>query len=125
MPDSLTLLNEALGDATLDLQGTGFDTVDEIIDMNMQFSLLNYITIDVSVVHELDGLYDVLITVPLLASEMPGGILYVLMTSGFFHRVRVKADGFYRDAETTTELHGQQYHIRFVEATMVYQGQLS
>lgn len=114
-----------LDDTTLDLQGTGFSTLDEIIDMNGTFALLNYITYDVSVVHELDGLYDDQITEPVMADEKAGGILWVLLTSGFFHRVRVKADDFSYDWGNHGELHGQQFHLRFCEATMMYQGQLS
>lgn len=98
---------------TLDL-GPTLTPVEDEFDTNMQFSLLNHMTYNVSVVHELDGMYDELTTEPQMATEKAAGILWVLMTSGFFHRVYVEA------VEDR-----QFYHIRFCEATMHYQGQLS
>ena len=116
MADSLDNLEDG---GTLDL-GLIDTAIDEVIEMNksggpdLSISLLNHITYNVSVVHELDGLYDELITVPEMAVEKAAGILWVLMTSGFFHRIRVEATD-----------DRQFYHIRLCEATMVYQGQLS
>lgn len=110
MPDSLDLLED--GDS-LDLGNIG-DAVDENIDCNGQFSLLNHTTYNVSVVHELDGVYDELVTIPMMAAEKAAGILWVLLTSGFFHRIRLGASD-----------DRQRFHLRFCEATMNYQGQLS
>lgn len=110
MPDSLDLLED--GD-TLDL-GSIVTEPDETIECNGPYSLLNHTTYNVSVVHELDGLYDELITEPLMAAEKAAGILWVLLTSGFFHRVRLSATD-----------DRQRFHLRFCEATMNYQGQLS
>lgn len=112
MPDEI---DELLDGETLDLDGLGFPIPAEyIIEMNGVHSLLNHTTYEISLVHELDGLYDDLLTTPEMASEKAGGILWVAMTSGFFHRVRLEA------ADDR-----QYYHVRFCEATMVYQGQLS
>lgn len=122
VPDALDLLEE---DETLDLQGTGFGTIEETIDMNSRLSLLNYITLDVSVLSDLDGVYNEIVTEPVLAIEKVGGLLYVLMTSGFWHRVRVGANGYYRDPEPTTELHFESFHLKNVECTIYYSGQLS
>lgn len=114
MLDELDLLEDG---ETLDLNGAdGFDdpTPEWTIDMNGPFSLLNYILYRISVVSDQDGTYDEIVTVPLMASEQAGSILWVLLTSGFFHRLRLEA------IEP-----GEAYHLRFCEATMYYQGQLS
>lgn len=112
MPDELDLLED---EETLDLNGTGFQVPDEAeFECNGPFSLLNFITYLLSVASDLDGMYDEIVTEPVMANEQAGGILWVLLTSGFFHRVRFEA----RDP-------GQYYHLRFCEATMYYQGQLS
>lgn len=124
MSDFMTDFNDAADGAVLDLQGTGFTTVESTVDMNAEYSLLNYITQDVSVVHDLDGQYASIYTQPEMADEQAGGILWVLLTSGFFHRVQVGAFNYSVDADTE-ERHFQAYHIRYVEATMVYQGQLA
>lgn len=110
MADSFDELDD---DETLDL-GLLETAVDETIEFNMQFSLLNHYSYDISVVHELDGVYDELLTTPQIAVEKAGMILYVLLTSGFFHRIRFEA----------TEP-GDSFHLKFIEATMYYQGQLS
>lgn len=100
--------------ADLDLQGTGFGTFDELFDMQDQLAFLNRVTYKISVLHDLDGIYTELVTEPMAASEKPANILWTLMTSGFFHRVKVEAND---------DL--QRWHLRWVEATMNYEGQLS
>lgn len=100
--------------ATLDLQGTGFSTFDELYDMNDPLSFLNRVTYKISVLHDLDGVYTELITEPFAASEKPANVLWTLMTSGFFHRVKIEAN---------SDL--QRWHLRWVEATIMYEGQLS
>lgn len=103
------------GENPYDLMGLGgWDEIENQIELNQRHSLLNHLTYNVSVVHELDGLYDELITIPDLAVERVAAILWVLITSGFFHRIRIEASE-----------NNQYYHLRLVEATMVYQGQLS
>lgn len=127
MADFMTEFNEAPDETILDLQGLGFDVdegVDGTVDMNGEYSLLNYITQNVSVIHELDGYYNSIFTAPEMADEQAGGILWVLMTQGFFHRVRIGATGFSIDEETE-ERHFQMYQIRYIEATMYYYGQLA
>lgn len=114
MATSIETFFDAADGASLDLQGTGFTTVNETFDMNDQLSFLNRITYNISVEHDLDGIYTELITHPFAASEKPANILWTLMTSGFFHRVHVSAD---------SDL--QRWHLRWVECTMAYQGQLS
>lgn len=84
------------------------------IDLNDRFALLNRYDQEVNVVHGFDGLYDEWETPPIIADEKAGGILYVLMTSGYFHKVKLEALG-----------QGDYYHVRFCEATMNYQGQQS
>lgn len=110
MSDSVDLLVDG---GTLDLGSIG-EAVDEIIEMNMQWSLLNHSTYNVSVLHDLDGVYIDQQTEPIMAVEKASGILWVLMTSGFFHRVYIEATD-----------DRQRYEIRLLEATMAYQGQLS
>src|SRR6266850_6197729 len=113
MTTSIETFFDAADGATLDLQGTGLTTVDEIFDMNDQLSFLNRITYKISVLHDLDGVYIELVTEPVAASEKPANVLWTLMTSGFFHRVKVEANN---------DL--QRWHLRWVEATMSYEGQL-
>jgi hypothetical protein len=118
---------------TLDLQGTGFDTVDWVQDWDDTYGLLNYITYEITIACDLDGLYDELITIPLMANEQAGSILWVLMSSGFFQRIRLRATDYQylqvagdpEQVGTIHEPHGQQIHVRLAEATMYYQGQLS
>lgn len=110
---NLTQLMAKFVNHQLDL-GTLPSAVVDRCDMNNRYSLLNRTTYNVSVVHTLDGLYDELVTIPEMADEKAGSILWVLITSGFFHRVRVSATEDF-----------QIWHIRLLEATMVYQGQLS
>lgn len=110
MSDSLSNLQDG---ETLDLGFIG-EAVDETIELNMQWSLLNHSTYNVSVLHDLDGVYIDQETEPVMASENAAGILWVLMTSGLFHRVKIEATG-----------DRQRYEIRLLEATMAYQGQLS
>ena len=100
-------------DGVLDL-GTIPSAVVDTCDMSTQLSLLNRTDYNISIVHELDGQYDELITTPSLAVEKPGLSLWTLMSSGFFHRVRLSA----------TE-DRQIYHVQICEATMAYQGNLS
>jgi len=110
MADSLSDLQDG---QTLDL-GSISEAVDETIEMNMQWSLLNHSTYNVSVLHDLDGVYIDQETEPVMASENAAGILWVLLTSGFFHRVKIEAVD-----------ERQRFKIRLLEATMAYQGQLS
>ena len=114
MATSIEDFMDVVGDAELDLQGTGFLTIDETFDMQDQLAFLNRITYKISVLHDLDGVYIDLVTEPFAASEKPANVLWTLMTSGFFHRIKVEAN---EDV--------QRWHLRWVEATMVYQGQLS
>ncbi len=116
---SLAELIAANPSGTIDLNGdhdenSDFDMVDGTCDLNHELALLNRISYDISVVHDLDGMYHSIETVPVKASEAPGSILYVLLTSGVFHRVRLKA-----------KTSRQGWHVRFCEATMVYEGQES
>lgn len=100
---------------TLDLQGgTGFNSVEETFEAGGQFALLTQHDVQVSVVSDLDGLYDQIITSPEIADEQAGSILYVLLTSGYFHRIRFTANQA-----------REYFHIRLLEATMYYQGQQS
>lgn len=121
VPDEFDLLAD---DATLDLMGTGWDVVDWVIDFSSVYALLNLITYNVSVIHDLDGLYTGLETIPEKAMERAGSILWVLMTSGMFHRVRITADATTVFGDNNEPL-GEQFHIRLLEATMYYQGQLA
>jgi len=109
-PDSLDLLADG---ETLDL-GSIDGIAGEVIEMNMQFSLLNHTTYNISILHDLDGVYIDQETTPVMADEKAAGILWVLMTSGFFHRIRIEA---LEDR--------QRFDLNFCEATMAYQGQLS
>lgn len=97
---------------TLDL-GPDFVETDRF-DCNSNVALLNHVDTEISVAHELDGMYDEYLTSPTLAVEKPGVSLYTLFTSGFFHRIRVEANA-----------DRQYYHIRFCEVTMAYKGHLS
>lgn len=108
----------------IDLNGTGWDSTDSVIDLNGPYSLLNYIGYDISVASDLDGRYDEIITIPLMGDEKAASILWVLITSGFFHRIRLKVHD-YRVDPVTNEIYGQQFHVRLLEATMMNQGQLS
>lgn len=112
-PDELDLLADG---ESLDLLGTtGFVGDSEtVFENNGAYSLLNFIEYVITVASDQDGLYDEIVTTPKQASEQAGGILWVLLTSGFFHRVRFEAI----EPE-------QYYHVRLLEATMYYQGQLS
>lgn len=100
---------------TLDLNGDGFEEPAEYVrDFHDPTAVLSRITYQISVASDLDGLYDEIVTIPEIASEKPGGILWVLLTSGFYHRIRFNA------VEP-----GDGFHLRLCECTMYYQGQQS
>lgn len=111
MPDELDLLEDG---ETLDLQGDGFGVTETIFECNGPYSFLNDIPYGISIASDLDGMYDEIVTIPEMANEQAAGILWVLLTSGFFHRVRFEANAV-----------GEGFHIRLFEATVYYQGQLS
>jgi hypothetical protein len=111
MPDELDELEDG---ETLDLQGAGFGVAETTFESNGPYSFLNFIEYGITVASDLDGLYDEIVTTPEMANEQAAGILWVLMTSGFFHRIRFTANEV-----------GDGFHIRLFEATVYYQGQLS
>lgn len=99
---------------TLFGDGDRIDLMDRLDNSEASISLLNRYNSEINVVHGFDGLYDQWETPPIPADEKAGGILYVLMTQGYFHKVKAEA----------LEV-GDYYHHRFVEATMYYAGQQS
>lgn len=96
------------------LQPSGWGVIDGQIEINDQLSLLNPLSYNISVAHDLDGMYHGLLTEPELAREKPGSNLWTLMTSGFWHRMTLEA---------SDDL--QFFHIRALQYTFHYQGQLS
>jgi len=115
---------EALQDGdTLNLIGAGFDVdEDSYLVLGGLTFFLNHIDYHISIVSEMDGVYDEIQTIPQLALEKPAGNHYTFMTSGSFHRIQFESVAF--EFDDYGEPRTSAFHIRVLEFAVFYQGRL-